>query len=118
MRAPAVVAAALLPLAASCGNRRPEIPGRTREFLERQAGILAPAMVLSGSLAATGPDSDSVAALMRVCDPDPALYAYFYACLAESAGKIEAPAEEPPGRVPDSAATGPAGRVATGPSTL
>jgi hypothetical protein len=76
-------------------------------FLEEQAGILAPVMTLPESLAGPGPD-----------DANPGLYVYFYDCLTESIGVLEAPPSAAATGAPDSAATLPAGRGATDPSTL
>lgn len=110
--------ASLLVGLAGCGNGPARIPPDARAFLEEQAGVLAPVMTLPESLAGPGPDLAEVDELLRLCDGNPVLYVYFYDCLTESIGVLQAPPSAAATGAPDSAATSPAGRGATDPSTL
>lgn len=67
------------------------IPREDREFLEDWAGRLAPSMVLPASLAPSQPDTSGIGELIAACDADPEYYLYFYGCLKDSIGSVQAP---------------------------
>ncbi len=67
------------------------IPQEDREFLEGWASRLAPSMVLPASLAPSPPDTSGIGALIAACDADPEYYLYFYGCLKDSIGSVQAP---------------------------
>ena len=90
---PSLALAAVL-AAAQAGCSRPvdnDIPREEREFLESWAARLAPAMVLSGDLAPSPPDTSGLGGLIEFCDGDPARYLYLYGCLKDSIGSVPPP---------------------------
>jgi hypothetical protein len=102
-----LVQVAALVILAGCGDESGEIPAQTRLWLETRAGELAPAMTLPESLAGGAPDSAAIAELLGVCDADPELYSYFYACLSESIGVMDEPSPGRPEEPADAGATAP-----------